>query len=132
LQAVHFVALIQQEFGEVGAVLTGDAGDQCPFHLRSAALLSIEYTISSLGRRFEAAASLKWASSEASGRRSAILSQVVNIHFEPYIPAVRTINHIPAPFLKFRLSSRLGSGKFFNPKRGETLRFHVWHLRWRR
>ena len=28
-QAVHFVALRQQEFGKVGAVLPGNASDQC-------------------------------------------------------------------------------------------------------
>jgi len=28
-QAVYFVALRQQEFGEVGAVLSGNASDQC-------------------------------------------------------------------------------------------------------
>ena len=31
LDAVHFVALAQQKFGEVGAVLAGDAGDECDF-----------------------------------------------------------------------------------------------------
>jgi hypothetical protein len=30
--AVDFIAFFQQEFGEVGAVLAGDAGDQCFFH----------------------------------------------------------------------------------------------------
>jgi hypothetical protein len=29
LDAVHFVALVQQEFRQVGAVLAGDAGDEC-------------------------------------------------------------------------------------------------------
>ncbi len=29
LDAVHDVAFRQQQFGEIGAVLTGDAGDQC-------------------------------------------------------------------------------------------------------
>ena len=29
LDAVHHVALAEQELGEVGAVLAGDAGDQC-------------------------------------------------------------------------------------------------------
>ena len=29
LDAVHLVALVEQELGEVGAVLAGDAGDQC-------------------------------------------------------------------------------------------------------
>ena len=29
LHAVHDVALAEQEFGEIGAVLAGDAGDQC-------------------------------------------------------------------------------------------------------
>src|SRR6185503_3969882 len=31
LDAVHLVALPEQEFGEVGAVLAGDAGRQCGF-----------------------------------------------------------------------------------------------------
>jgi hypothetical protein len=31
LDAVDGVALVQQEFGEVGAVLAGDAGDECSF-----------------------------------------------------------------------------------------------------
>jgi hypothetical protein len=29
---VHLVALVQQQFGEVRAVLAGDAGDECFFH----------------------------------------------------------------------------------------------------
>jgi len=29
LDAVDFVALVEQELGEVGAVLAGDAGDEC-------------------------------------------------------------------------------------------------------
>ena len=33
LDAVDFVALVQQEFGEVGAVLAGDAGDEGFFHI---------------------------------------------------------------------------------------------------
>jgi hypothetical protein len=32
LDAVDDVALGEQEFGEVGAVLAGDAGDECGFH----------------------------------------------------------------------------------------------------
>jgi len=32
LDAVHFVALAQKEFGKVGAVLAGDAGDEGFFH----------------------------------------------------------------------------------------------------
>jgi hypothetical protein len=32
LDAVHFVALRQQQFGQVGAVLAGHAGDQCSLH----------------------------------------------------------------------------------------------------
>jgi hypothetical protein len=31
LDAVHLVALLQQEFGQVGAVLAGDAGDHARF-----------------------------------------------------------------------------------------------------
>jgi hypothetical protein len=31
LDAVHVVALVEQELGEVGAVLAGDAGDECDF-----------------------------------------------------------------------------------------------------
>ncbi len=31
LDAMHCVALVEQEFGEVGAVLTGDAGDEGDF-----------------------------------------------------------------------------------------------------
>ena len=31
LDAVHVVALVEQEFGEIGAVLAGDAGDECDF-----------------------------------------------------------------------------------------------------
>jgi hypothetical protein len=30
--AVHLVTLRQQQLGEVGTVLTGDAGDECFFH----------------------------------------------------------------------------------------------------
>ena len=30
--AVDLVAFFQQQFGQVGAVLPGDAGDQCGFH----------------------------------------------------------------------------------------------------
>ena len=30
--AMDFVAFFQQQFGEIGAVLTGDAGDECAFH----------------------------------------------------------------------------------------------------
>jgi hypothetical protein len=29
LDAVHLVALLQQEFRQIGAVLPGDAGDEC-------------------------------------------------------------------------------------------------------
>ena len=32
LDAVHRVALLQQQFRQVGAVLAGDAGDECSFH----------------------------------------------------------------------------------------------------
>ena len=32
LDAVHFVALLEQEFCQVGAVLAGDAGDQSLLH----------------------------------------------------------------------------------------------------
>ena len=35
LDAVHLVALFQQEFGQIGAVLAGDAGDECYFHIGS-------------------------------------------------------------------------------------------------
>ena len=28
---VHLVALLEQQLGEIGAVLAGDAGDQCAF-----------------------------------------------------------------------------------------------------
>ena len=31
LDAVHLIALLQQELGQVGAVLAGDAGDECDF-----------------------------------------------------------------------------------------------------
>jgi hypothetical protein len=31
LDAMHFVALVEQELGEVGTVLAGHAGDQCDF-----------------------------------------------------------------------------------------------------
>ena len=31
LEAVDGVALVQQEFGQIGAVLAGDAGDKCGF-----------------------------------------------------------------------------------------------------
>ncbi len=31
LDAVHVVALVEQQFGQVGAVLSGHAGDQCGF-----------------------------------------------------------------------------------------------------
>ena len=31
-EAVDLVALAEQEFGQVGAVLAGDAGDECFFH----------------------------------------------------------------------------------------------------
>jgi hypothetical protein len=31
LDAVHLVALVEQELGEIGAVLSGDAGDQGDF-----------------------------------------------------------------------------------------------------
>ncbi len=30
-QAVHLIALLQQEFAQIGAVLAGDAGNQCAF-----------------------------------------------------------------------------------------------------
>lgn len=33
LDAVDFVALVQKEFRQIGAVLTGDAGDECFFHI---------------------------------------------------------------------------------------------------
>ena len=32
--ADDLVALVEQELGQVGAVLAGDAGDQCPFRHR--------------------------------------------------------------------------------------------------
>ena len=32
LDAVHRVALAEQQLGQIGAVLTGDAGDQRPLH----------------------------------------------------------------------------------------------------
>lgn len=32
LDAVDFIALVQKEFRQIGAVLTGDAGDECFFH----------------------------------------------------------------------------------------------------
>ena len=32
LDAVYFVSLGEKEFGEVGAILTGDAGDECFLH----------------------------------------------------------------------------------------------------
>ncbi len=31
LDAVHFVTLAEQKLGKIGAVLAGDAGDQCNF-----------------------------------------------------------------------------------------------------
>ena len=31
LDAMHFIPLFQKEFGEIGAILTGDAGDQSSF-----------------------------------------------------------------------------------------------------
>jgi hypothetical protein len=31
-ESVDFIALPQQEFGQVGAVLAGDAGNECAFH----------------------------------------------------------------------------------------------------
>jgi hypothetical protein len=31
LDAVHLVVLVEQELGEIGAVLASDAGDQCDF-----------------------------------------------------------------------------------------------------
>ena len=33
---VHLVALVEQELGEVGAVLAGDAGDERPLHTATA------------------------------------------------------------------------------------------------
>ena len=33
--AMDLIALFQQKFGKIGAVLTGDAGDQCFFHKSS-------------------------------------------------------------------------------------------------
>ena len=38
LDAVHDVALVEQELGQVGAVLPGDAGDEC--RLRHCPLLA--------------------------------------------------------------------------------------------
>ncbi len=32
LDAVNFIAFVEQELGEVGSVLSGDSGDQCFFH----------------------------------------------------------------------------------------------------
>ena len=32
LDTVDFLALLQQEFREIGAILAGDAGDECLFH----------------------------------------------------------------------------------------------------
>ena len=32
LDAVHLVALLQQQFRQIGAVLAGDAGNQCALH----------------------------------------------------------------------------------------------------
>ena len=37
LDAMHFVALVEQKFGQVGAVLPGDAGDQSHFLCRCSA-----------------------------------------------------------------------------------------------
>ena len=34
LDAVHLVAFVQEEFGQVGAVLAGDAGDEGFIHVR--------------------------------------------------------------------------------------------------
>ena len=37
---VHHVALLQQQLGQVGTVLSCDAGDQCDFRVTHAALLN--------------------------------------------------------------------------------------------
>jgi hypothetical protein len=39
LDAMHLVALLQQEFGQIGAVLAGDAGDEGDFLVRHGEVL---------------------------------------------------------------------------------------------
>ena len=41
LDAVDFVALLEQQLGEVGAVLAGDAGDECDLLCRASWLMAV-------------------------------------------------------------------------------------------